>query len=136
VFEASGTHQLGQGTYLSEIPGLIHVAAEGMAFSEPDPEVHRTTNQGGTRLNENPAYGGWGGAQADASPYSTPLSVGTTEFPYGIGVLANSRLEVKAEGGFSRFVTQAGVDNATRNRNDRVVFEIYGDGRLLSRSDA
>ena len=52
----------------------------------------------------------------------------------GLGVLANSRFEVRADGQFRRFVAEAGVDDSTFDTDDVVTFFIYGDGKLLATS--
>ncbi|HEY0334371.1 MAG TPA: NPCBM/NEW2 domain-containing protein [Stenotrophomonas sp.] len=97
---------------LSEMTGRIHVAADG-----------------------NPTYSSaltdvTGMPRADATPYGKALHVAGTRYPYGIGALANSRLEVLANGEFSRFTTRAGVqDDDTAPAS--VVFKVYGDGKLL-----
>jgi len=130
VFKAKGTHVI-HGVYLSEIPARIHVAFEGIPFPELDPAISRTSANPMNGRGPSPEYSGWGGAQADASPYGTPLAVGRRSFANGIGVLANSRLEVRANREFARFSAIAGVDNATRNRRTSIRFLVYGDGRLL-----
>lgn len=133
VFDATGKSTI-KGLYLSEIPARVHVAVEGIPFPELDPEISRPS-AGPTRgSGPAPEYAGWGGAQADASPYSTPLAVGENAFASGIGVLANSRLEVRAKKEFARFSAVVGVDNATRDRSTAVRFFVYGDGRLLADS--
>jgi alpha-galactosidase len=136
AFYADGTRVLSGGTYLSEMTGSIHVATDGVPFPEADPEMHRPSAWGSTRgSGEWPGYPGWGGAQADASPYSTGLAIGRERFDTGIGILSNSRLEVRADRKARRFEAQVGVDNATRNRLGKVRFEVYGDGKLLSQSE-
>ncbi|MBU6206842.1 MAG: NPCBM/NEW2 domain-containing protein, partial [Alphaproteobacteria bacterium] len=137
MLRATGAPLLAQGSYLSEMTGRIHVAADGIRVPEPDPIIYRMvdpyvgdTSSGGHR----PAYAGWGGPRADATPYDQGLSVAGEGFRYGLGVLANSRLEVKADGKFRHFTARVGVDDSTRSRNSAVRFEIYGDGRLLAAS--
>jgi hypothetical protein len=61
------------------------------------------------------------------------LQVAGKPFGSGIGVLANSRLEVQA-GQARTFTATVGVDDWTRNREARVRFLIYGDGKLLAQS--
>ena len=135
VFEAAGQRTLSDGVYLSEVPGDVNVAVDGVIAPEPDPVVHRMRNAWGeTRgSGERPTYTGWGGAQADATPYDQALRIGGQGFDTGLGVLTNSRLEVRNEG-FTRFEAQVGVDDSTRNTRDAVRFAVYGDGRLLSES--
>jgi hypothetical protein len=134
TFVATGVRVLPNGLYLSEMPGSIHVAEDGVRQPEPDPELHRPSGWEDTRgSGEWPVYTGWGGAQADASPYSTALSIGSNSFRTGIGILANSRMEVRAKG-YERFTTRVGIDNASRNRATKVRFLVYGDGKLLLES--
>lgn len=135
AFIADGTRSLTNGVYLSEMPGSINVAEDGIRQAEPDPELHRATSWGNTRgSGEWPVYSGWGGAQADASPYSTELSIAHKSFRTGIGILSGSRMEVRADGRYTRFSAKVGVDDATRNRKSKVRFVVYGDGRRLSES--
>ncbi|KRA35631.1 alpha-galactosidase [Rhodanobacter sp. Root627] len=137
VFEAKGKRQLADGMYLSEIPGAINIARDGVIVPLPDPIVHRMSNPWGATTNsgERPSYGGWGGARADATPYDQALTVDGKVFASGIGILANSRMEVKAAG-FRHFEAKVGVDDSTRNLKDKVVFQVFGDGHLLAQATA
>ncbi|ESQ92636.1 NPCBM/NEW2 domain-containing protein [Asticcacaulis benevestitus] len=137
VFEARGKRQLPDGFYLSEIPGALNVARDGIVAPEPDPIVHRMSNPWGATINggERPTYTGWGGAQADATPYDQALKINGQAFLSGIGILANSRLEVRATG-YTRFEAKVGIDDSTRNLKDKVVFQVFGDGRLLTEATA
>ncbi len=136
IFEATGERRLKDGMYLSEIPGDINVAADGVTVPEPDPMVHRMlgpwngTRDGGAR----PSYAGWGGAQADAAPYGETLGIAGRAFDTGIGILAQSRLEVRNRAGARRFEAQVGVDDSTRDTKGKVRFLVYGDGQLLAQS--
>lgn len=136
IFEASGQRRLADGQYLSEIPGDINVAADGIVSPEADPIIYRMMNPwGSTRdTGERPLYAGWGGAQADASPYDQTLQIAGRKFDTGIGILARSRLEVRNSAGHTRFEAMVGIDDSTRNVKDKVRFYIYGDRRLLARS--
>lgn len=135
VFEASGARELADGVYLSEIPGDLNVAVDGVIAPEPDPIVHRMRNVWGeTRgSGEGPTYAGWGGAQADATPYDHTLRVDGRSFDTGIGVLTNSRIEAR-NAGHERFEALVGIDDSTRNTKDKVRFLVYGDGKLLAQS--
>lgn len=137
IFEARGERRLADGIYLSEIPGDINVAADGVIVPEPDPVVHRMTGQwSGTRdTGERPVYAGWGGARADATPYDQTLQIAGRRFDTGIGILAQSRLEIRNTAGRSRFEALVGIDDSTRNARDKVRFLVYGDGRLLAQSE-
>lgn len=136
LFRSKGTRELPEGHYLSELPGLIHPAVDGVVRPEPDPSIHRAVvHWSGTRGNgERPRYAGWGGAQADASPHLQMLRIANREYASGIGVLANSRLEVRSEG-YRRFRAEVGVDDSALDKDQQVRFELYGDGKLLARSE-
>jgi alpha-galactosidase len=99
--------------------------------------VHRMTGQwSGTRdSGERPIYTGWGGAQADATPYDQALRIGGRGFDTGLGILSDSRLEVRTRDR-KRFEAWVGVDDSTRNVSDKVEFFVYGDGKLLAKSGA
>jgi hypothetical protein len=77
---------------------------------------------------------GWGGPRADSTPYNNELRIRGTAYSSGIGALANSRLEIKADAGFQRFSAQVGLDDSSRERTTKVRFEVYGDGLRLAQS--
>ncbi|MBC7667864.1 MAG: NPCBM/NEW2 domain-containing protein [Gemmatimonadaceae bacterium] len=135
VFTAHGARILADGVYLSESPGLVNPAVDGVVIPEAEPLIHRgLLPWRGTRgTGEPPRYGGWGGAQADSTPYGQELAVAGRKFVAGIGVLGNSRLEVRNPG-FKRFNATVGLDDSARDRSQPVTFEVYGDGKLLARS--
>lgn len=134
LFTATGKHVLPRGYYVSERPGNVYVARDGIRALEQDPVVYRalaswsTTDNGGTR----PAYAGWGGPRADSTPYDQALSVQRQAFRHGIGVLADSRLQVRVPAGSQRFTARVGVDDSTRGKRAAVSFEVWGDGRRLA----
>lgn len=136
IFRVKGIRSFPDGLYLSEMPGRIHPAADGVVVPDHDPLVSRAilpwAHTHFTR--EGPRYAGWGGAQADATPYSEDISIGREKFVTGIGILANSRMEVRNNAEFRRFTAMVGVDDSARDRSQPVTFEIYGDGRLLAKS--
>jgi alpha-galactosidase len=133
LFTATGKHVLPRGYFVSERPGSVYVARDGIRALEQDPVVYRalaswsTTDNGGTR----PAYAGWGGPRADSTPYDQALSVQREAFRHGIGVLADSRLQVKVPADAQRFTARVGVDDSTRGKTAGVSFEVWGDGRRL-----
>ena len=136
VFEATGKRRLDDGIYLSEIPGLINVVIDGTRQAQLDPAIHRmidpwsSTRSGGSR----PQYAGWGGAQADTTPFGQSLQVAGQAYDSGIGVLSNSRLQVKNDGGYAVLTAAVGVDDSTDNTRQPVRFYVYGDGALLAES--
>ena len=137
MLTAAGSPLLAGGRYLSDMPARIHVAADGIRVLEPDPVIHRPVdpyNPSTTSSGNRPAYAGWGGPRADATPYDQTLAIAGATFRSGLGTLANAHLEVKAQGQFQRFAAQVGVDDSTRGRRAAVRFEVYGDGRLLAAS--
>lgn len=138
VFAASGgVRSLSDGYYLSERPGDVNPAVDGVVAPQHDPAIFRSVVhwQGSRGSGDFPQYGGWGGAQSDRSPYGEPLRVAGSRFDTGLGVLANSRLEVR-NAGQARFTARVGVDDSAAVRNAEAVFEVHGDGRLLARSRA
>jgi hypothetical protein len=137
LLRASGTPRLERGWYLSEVPALVHVGADGIVAPEPDPTIHRmidphTGDTTGSGLR--PTYAGWGAPRADATPYGGALTMSGTVWRDGLGVIANSRLQVAARGGFARFAARVGVDDSSRGRAAGVQFEVWGDGRRLASS--
>lgn len=137
VFRAAGTRRLPEGLFLSEMPGAINPAADGVVVPQPDPTIERSiTPWTGTRGGgEHPQYGGWGGAEADRAPYGKLLRVAGQSFDTGIGILANSRLEVRNTG-FRAFAADVGVNDSGHPQSATVTFEVWGDGELLARSPA
>ncbi len=136
VFDATGARALSNGLYLSEAPGRVNPAVDGVVSPQPDPTIHRMRNPWGdtTDDGEPPAYAGWGGAQTDATPYRQTLRIDGKAYQTGLGVLANSRFEVRADGQFRRFTADVGVDDSTFDTDDAVTFSVYGDGKLLTTS--
>ncbi len=134
LFTATGKHMLPRGYFVSERPGSVYVARDGIRALEQDPIGYRslaswaTTDNGGTR----PAYAGWGGPRADSTPHDQTLSVQRQVFRQGIGVLADSRLQVQLAPGSQRFMARVGVDDSTRGKTAAVSFEVWGDGRRLA----
>lgn len=135
VFRVAGQRRLPGGLYLSEMPGSINPAVDGVVEPVPDPTIHQSiTPWIGTRgPGEHAQYGGWGGAEADRAPYGKLLRIAGREFDTGIGVLANSRLEVR-NAGFRRLRAQVGVNDSGMTRAGPVTFEVWGNGKLLARS--
>ena len=136
MFVATGQRSLANGIYLSEMPGSVHVAADGVEQPEVDPTIHQMMNPWGatTSTGERSSYAGWGGAQADAAPYGTQIEIAGRHFDTGLGVLASSRFEVRADRKFNQLTAMVGIDDASRNRDAAVEFIVYGDGQLLARS--
>jgi hypothetical protein len=135
VFRAKGTRLLADGFYLSELPGSVNPAVDGVTAPMPDPSIHRSVVPwSGTRgAGQRPIYAGWGGAQADATPYGRELAVAGKHFTAGLGVLANSRLEVRNPG-YRRFTVSVGIDDSATDAARGVTFAVYGDRRLLATS--
>jgi hypothetical protein len=92
-----------------------------------DPYAPSTSSTG-----SRPLYAGWGGPRADSTPYDETLEIAGTPYRSGIGALANSRLEIKADGQFTRFTALVGIDDSTRGKSAPVRFEVYGDGKRLA----
>lgn len=135
IFRAQGTRVLAQGLYLSEQPGSVNPAVDGVTRPQADPTIFRSSAAwSGTKgAGERPMYAGWGGARADSTPYDQTLRIGGKPYAAGIGILANSRLEVRNHG-YRRLSAEVGVDDSARDHSHSVTFMIYGDGRLLAKS--
>jgi hypothetical protein len=135
VFRARGTRALADGVYLSEQPGLVNPAVDGVTRPVADPTIFRTAaGWGGTRgAGDRPQYAGWGGARADSAPYGQTLQIARQTYPAGIGILANSRLEVR-NGKHGRFVAKVGVDDSATDKASTVTFTVFGDGKQLAQS--
>ncbi len=134
VFSAGGARRLADGIYLSEQPGSVNPAVDGVVAPEAEPLIYRPIFWAGTHgTGEHPRYGGWGGAQADQTPYGKTIAIGGRSFDTGIGILANSRLEVR-NAGYNRFSALVGLDDSARDRSQPVTFLVYGDGKLLAKS--
>ncbi|WP_242151484.1 NPCBM/NEW2 domain-containing protein [Sphingomonas sp. BAUL-RG-20F-R05-02] len=137
LFRAHGTHGLDNGLYLSEQPGNVNPAVDGVVQPVPDPTIHRSASgwQGTRGSGERPIYAGWGGAQPDSAPYGEALEIDGKLFATGIGVLANSRLEVR-NAGYRRFTATVGVNDSARDTDRAATFTVYGDGKPLATSRA
>lgn len=135
MFRAHGARILADGLYLSEQPGNVNPAVDGVMQPAPDPTIHRSAFgwQGTRGSGERPIYAGWGGAQPDSAPYGEALRISGRKFETGIGVLANSRLEVRNQG-YRRFTAIVGVNDSARDNRHAVTFTVYGDGRALASS--
>jgi hypothetical protein len=138
MFLATGVRELPDGVYLSEIPGSVNPAVDGVVHPELDPTIYQmvdpwsSTRSTGSRSS----YTGWGGAQADASPYGQALQIAGRKFNSGIGVLSGSRLEVRANRRYRAFRALVGINDTTRDVRQQVRFLVYGDGKLLAQSPA
>jgi len=137
IFRARGMRSLQDGYYLSEQPGSVNPAVDGVVHPTPDPTIFRTAaGWGGTNgAGDRPTLAGWGGARADSAPYGQTLRVAGRPFAAGIGILANSRLEVRTNGA-QRLTTMVGVDDSANDKVHAVTFAVYGDGKLLATSPA
>ncbi|HUQ08916.1 MAG TPA: NPCBM/NEW2 domain-containing protein [Steroidobacteraceae bacterium] len=133
IFRARGTRALADGFYLSEQPGKVNPAADGVTRPIADPTIFRTAaGWAGTHgAGDRPQYAGWGGARADSAPYGQTLQIARQTYQSGIGILANSRLEVRNEG-YRRFTANVGVDDSATDKTHAVTFTVYGDGKRLA----
>lgn len=113
LLKVSGTPDTREGISLGEITGRIHVAADGLSgYSAKPAEVSGTP-------------------RVDRTPQGEPLRIAGKAYPRGIGIHANSRLEVLASRDYTRFTALAGVDDSAATASGTVVFKVYGDGKPL-----
>jgi hypothetical protein len=106
----------GKGVFLSEMTGRINAAVDGARVVNPDVTAAS------------------GGPRADLTPQGKAISLAGQPRPYGIGIHANSRLEILAQRQFNRFTAVAGVDDSSVDANGKAVFRVYGDRKLLFES--
>jgi alpha-galactosidase len=137
IFRAHGTRALQGGYYLSEQPGSVNPAVDGVVHPTPDPTIFRTAAgwAGTNGAGDRPALAGWGGARPDSAPYGQLLQVAGQRYAAGIGILANSRIEVRNQDK-RRFTAMVGVDDSAADKGHAVTFAVYGDGKLLATSPA
>jgi hypothetical protein len=137
IFRAHGARTLADGFYLSEQPGKVNPAVDGVTRSIADPTIFRTAaGWTGTKgAGDRPQYAGWGGARADSAPYGQTLQIARKHFAAGIGILANSRLEVRNDG-FKKFAAKVGIDDSATDKTNTVTFTVYGDGKRLAETRA
>jgi alpha-galactosidase len=135
IFRAQGKRTLQGGYYLSEQPGSVNPAVDGIKYPTPDPSIFRTgAGWGGTGgPGDRPSYAGWGGARPTAPPTASCCRSRASGSRPGVGILANSRLEVRNTGA-KRFTTMVGVDDSASDKASEVTFAVYGDGKLLATS--
>ena len=108
LFRIKGTPVDPEAVWLDEMPARINVAVDGLGnHSLPD---------------------GWTPARVAAAPDGGPLTAGNTTFDKGIGLFANSRLEIRADGEFDRFTARPGVAEGAKP----VTFEVYADRKLVA----
>ncbi|HEU4653988.1 MAG TPA: NPCBM/NEW2 domain-containing protein, partial [Steroidobacteraceae bacterium] len=133
IFRAQGARTLADGIYLSEQPGKVNPAVDGITRPISDPTIFRTAaGWTGTKgAGDRPQYAGWGGARADSAPYGQTLQIAHHTYASGIGILANSRLEVRNDG-YQKFSAKVGVDDSATDKTNTVTFTVYGDGKRLS----
>lgn len=138
AFKVTGTPELATGMYLSELPGQINVAEDGITALRPDPNVHRMIDMltNSTRISSRGYYAGWGGPRLDSTVYDENIRLDGQYYPNGVSVLANSRLEVKNLQGFNHFSATVGLDDSSLAKNSPVVFAVYADGKKVKQTPA
>ena len=92
-------------------------------------------------------YDGYGVTYASSLPFAAssgtvklntnskgqPIVLGGASYSQGLGVLANSSVSLTLGGQYSRYESTIGVDG-TSITGSSVIFEVYGDGKLLYQS--
>ncbi|HJT52142.1 MAG TPA: NPCBM/NEW2 domain-containing protein [Nitrosospira sp.] len=101
--------------YLDEMTARINVAEDGRAAAGPS-------------LRTN-----WVPAQVNAAPSGAALTLDGKRYDHGLGVLGQSRLEVRLDKEFRRFRTTVGMLDETSQAGafTAVIYRVYGDGKLL-----
>jgi len=101
-----------RSSYLGEIPARINIAVDGERY-----------------LGKGALPASWVPARVDYAPSGAPLIVNGEVHRHGIGVLANSRIELDAGEEYGQLrILPAVLDPAN---SPTVTFRVYGDGKLL-----
>ncbi|WP_242146185.1 NPCBM/NEW2 domain-containing protein [Sphingomonas sp. BAUL-RG-20F-R05-02] len=95
-------------TFLDEMPARVNIAADGLT-----PETALAMGKFPARIAN--------------APDGTPLVAAGKAFTHGIGLFANSRIELRAGGDFRRFVAIPVVLGSKRS----VRFRVYADRKLV-----
>ena len=78
------------------------------------------------------ATAGWGTPQKNASIGSTTLSLRGTTYASGVGTHASSTITYDLAGGYTRFLSDVGIDDEVNGRGTGSAdFQVFGDGKLL-----
>lgn len=105
-------------------------------------------------LNLGEVLQGWGSPQANRSVTGRTIQIGGQKFETGLGTHARSVLWIDLKGGSRKFTAFVGIDDEVvtpivlrelrsayekgyaeyKEINGRVIFQIYGDGKLLWKS--
>lgn len=117
LLKVAGEPPFAGETLLSEMTGRLHVAVDGVPGYPGDLTDASTT------------------PRADAAPGGARLRIAQQGYDYGIGIHADSRLEMRADAAFSRLRADVGVQ-AGADARAPVVFRVYGDARLLHETPA
>lgn len=73
---------------------------------------------------------GYHSVEMDRSTRGLPLSIAGKRYRRGIGTHAESDIVFRLYGLYRKFVAEVGVDDETEGKGS-IVFEVYGDGKLL-----
>jgi hypothetical protein len=80
---------------------------------------------------------GYGTINKDASVGGNVITLNGTTYTKGIGAHAISNISYNLAGNYSTFQSDVGVDQEEDNKGEgRVIFQVYGDGKLLFDSGA
>jgi len=112
LLKVRGTPATGDAVSLGDVTGRIHVAVDGLPGYSAEP----------AKVSGTP--------RMDVTPYGKPLALAGHEAAGGIGIHADSRLEVALAGDYQRFSAMVGVDDSAASTAP-VVFTVYGDGAPL-----
>jgi alpha-galactosidase len=133
------------------VKSSVAVVTNSIGAQTPDPEGESVPL---SSLGLGEVQQGWGSAQANKSVGGRPLMISGDKFQGGVGTHARSVLWIALDGGSRRFTASVGIDDEVvtpivlrelrsafekgyeeyKLINGRVIFQIYGDGRLLWKS--
>ena len=74
-----------------------------------------------------------GTVKLNANSQGGAITLGGATYPQGLGALANSSISLTLNGAYTELDSTIGVDGSS-NTGSSVIFDVYGDGRLLYQS--
>ena len=130
-----GAHPVTAAVSFVSPPGLAARITTDATVSVPLPAGEHWVSD----LSFSSETNGWGPVERDTSNGEdapgdgVPLSIGGNTFAKGLGVHADSLVEVALDGGCSSFTSTVGVDDEVDD-DGSVVFEVLADGEVVATS--
>ena len=113
---------------MKSLPSFLCAFLLGMLTLHADSVSVSSLDLGQTRQ-------GWSRPGVDKSVDGHPISIGGHTFDKGLGTHSPSVLYINLKGAATRFTASVGVDDEPSGFVGHVRFRVYGDGKLLWKSD-